>query len=83
MRSDFSEDVARLGRYVERYFQRKLKTEFPTVRQCANALKIGVSEVEQRVEDSGGAMMLTRYNTIKEPPLGEFYVETLNEGDFA
>ena len=65
----------RVWRYSERYFQRSGRTEFPTVRQVARALKVKQTDVEQAIEDDR-LLMLTSYNVIPRPTLGEHFVET-------
>jgi hypothetical protein len=62
-------------RYAERYFQRSGRTEFPTVRQVAHALRLRVGEVEQAVDDSDGTMALAYWHVEWTEPLGGHFVE--------
>lgn len=68
----------RIERYAERYFQQHGRTEFPTVRRVARALRIRQDEVEQEA-DGNENLMLTRYNVRPTPPVAEWFVEVLNE----
>lgn len=70
-------DPQRVERYVEGYFQRSGRTDWPTVRQVARAVKLRQREVEMAVEDHpAGNLMLTMYNVEGGTPLGEQFVET-------
>ena len=72
-------DPQRVERYAERYFQRSGRTEFPTVRQVARALRLRQREVEMAVEDHPTSnLFLTMYNVEGGTPLGEQFVETYN-----
>jgi hypothetical protein len=73
-------DQDRLFRYVERFFERAKKTEWPTVRQIARAFGWTQQRVEDAVEgDPEGRTFMTSYFTRPEPPLGEHFVESYGD----
>lgn len=65
----------RIERYVERFFQRSGRTEWPEVRRVARALRLRQAEVELAV-DSHDNLQLTTYDG-QDDPLGDHLVETL------
>jgi hypothetical protein len=75
-----SSQFARLGglaRYAERYFHRSGHTEFPTVRQCARALRMRQAEIEE-LANGDDRLMLTGYLSLPLDPLGDLFVEVLH-----
>jgi hypothetical protein len=71
-------DHARLRAYAERFFQRSGRTKFPTVRRAAKSLGWTQARVEKAAEgDPDGALMMTQFNTGKQEPLAERFVETI------
>jgi len=70
-------DPDRLYRYVERWFNRAGKTEFPTLARTARGLRWTQSRVLQAVEDhQRGLIQITGYN-FEPYRQGELFVETL------
>ena len=63
----------RLLRYVRRYFARHRSEKFPTVREAARALRLPQAAIEELAGEL--PLMLTLYNTVPEPPLGDHFVE--------
>lgn len=70
------DDQRRVRECVERHFQRSGQTDWPTVRQVARRCRMLQSDVQQIAEDSDD-ICLSRCNTEHEPPLGDWYVETM------
>lgn len=71
-------DSQRLRRYVEGFFARALRTEFPTVARCAQSLRWTQHRVEQAVEgDPDGRLMMTSHSTIPPREPGARFVESL------
>jgi hypothetical protein len=70
-------DSERLERYAERWFQRHMRTEFPTVRRAARSLGWTQERVEMACEDSGYRVTLASY--LGETSLAEHVVEVDNE----
>lgn len=66
--------AARLHAYVEGYFQDTGRTKFPTVRQCADHLKMRQAQVLKLAQEP--PFMLTEYANTK--PADQF-VESLEE----
>lgn len=62
--------------YVERYFARHGRTEWPTVRRAARALGWTQDRVVEAVEgDPESRMFLSAYNTAPPQTRGEHFVE--------
>jgi hypothetical protein len=73
-------DHDRLHAYVERFFAKKKKTEWPTVKRAARSLGWTQERVEGAVEgDPKTRLFLTSYFTRPEPLLGEHFVESYVE----
>jgi hypothetical protein len=69
-------DHDRLVAYAERFFQRHAKTEFPTVRAAARALRWNQQRIEDAVDgDPDGRLMLTGFNLTNRR--GDLFVETM------
>lgn len=76
-KSTHEHDHRRLFRYVEAFFARAERTEWPTVKQAARSLGWTQSRVEQAVEgDPDARLFLSSYFTRPEPTLGEHFVES-------
>lgn len=65
----------RLYRYVERFFERSGRTDWPTVRRCARALGLPQSEVMQQIADDE-RLDTTYYNVGYRVPDGDWFVES-------
>ncbi len=73
-------DHRRLFRYVEAFFARAERTEWPTVQQAARSLGWTQARVEQAIEgDPDARLFLSSYFTRPEPTLGEHFVESYGE----
>jgi len=73
-------DHDRLAAYAERYFQRHERTEWPTVRMAAKALRMTNDDVESAVDgDPDCHMQLTGYQVGFDFPLGEQFVEVFDD----
>jgi len=60
--------------YTEKFFQKKDKTEFPTVRRVSRALKVKIPDILQAIEDH--EHMFTSGHNIENITDGSLYVET-------
>lgn len=70
--------IDRIFNYTESKFRNSGCTEFPTVREVANALGIKQSVVKDEVEnDETSNVMLTSYFSCPPALLGDHCVETL------
>jgi hypothetical protein len=70
----------RLHGYAERYFQRSGRTEWPTVRMASKALRMTCDDIENAVSgDPDDRMQLTAYQVEFDFPLGEHFVEVVEE----
>lgn len=76
--SGYQQNISRVVCYAERFFQRSGKTEFPTVRQVARALRLQQSEVEQIAQDCD-ARGLSFDNVEWKEPVGGWFVEVYAE----
>jgi hypothetical protein len=72
-------DYARLHRYVERRFAKSGRTEWPTVRQAARALRLTIEGVTALVEEWDGPLMLTYYHVGFKVPAGDYFIESTSE----
>ena len=71
-------DADKLAGYVLRYWNRKRREQWPTVRQAARALGWRHEDVETAVGDySPLCLMLTGYN-VDGIPRGDLWVELLH-----
>lgn len=68
-------DPDRLFTLVQRYFERMARTEFPTVRYAARALRWNHDRVLQAVTDDPDRLFTTSHNTLPKPPAGDHYIE--------
>ena len=72
-------DHGRVFRYVERFFAKKLRTEWPTVRQVARAFRWTQQRVSDAVDgDPDQRVFLTSYFT-DDASLGDHFVESYGE----
>jgi hypothetical protein len=72
-------DHERLYAFVERFFARAERTEFPTVRRCARSLGWPLARVEDAVEgDPDGQLFFTYYH-VETWPRGDRFVESHGE----
>lgn len=70
-------DHDRLFLYVECFFRRHEKTEWPTVRRAAKSLGWTHVRVQDAVEGDPDARLFTSsYNTAPPQPLGDHFVES-------
>lgn len=75
-----ADDFEKLHAYVERVFKRSGNTGWPTVRECARALRLRQVEIEELVEGQPDTiLMLSSYLMEPPPPLGDYFVESLSE----
>ena len=74
------DDVARLADYVEGFFKKHKKTEWPTVAGAARALGWKQSRGQVTCDnDPRDLLFLSAYFTEHEPKLGEHFVVRLEE----
>jgi hypothetical protein len=75
--SKLKTDAERLGAYVAGFFERRKK--WPTVRQCARALRWTQARVEEATGDEsyGGRLFLSSLLSMVDSPLGDHFVEHL------
>jgi hypothetical protein len=88
------DNANRLHRYVTRYHKRIVWAfaPWPTVRECARALRLKQGDVEELADDYPWLFMLTSLNTTPPATLGDHYVELaqgptdavlrMDDGDF-
>lgn len=71
----------KLYAYAEAYFQKRQKTEFPTVRRAARALRVKQSDIIDAIDgDPQCRMMHTGHNFVQEGDRdfpGSLFVETI------
>ena len=71
-------DHERLSAYIERYFTQHDRTQWPTVREAAKALRWTQERVESAIDgDPDGLLALTYYNVAWDVPIGDKFVERL------
>lgn len=63
--------------YIKRKFQENNRYTFPTIAECARALRVRQGCIEQMVENSNGVLMLTGYGGVNER-IGDLFVEILD-----
>jgi hypothetical protein len=70
VKTDYLTRACKVARYVERYFQRSGRTEFPTFRTAAQACRISQREIAEFCDEGIFGLMETGLN-----------VEGIKQGD--
>lgn len=74
-------DHDRLHAYAEAFFQRSGRTEWATIRQAARSLGWRQERVYDAIEgDPHDRMFVSSYFSCAEPSLGDYFIETTEEG---
>jgi hypothetical protein len=70
-------DHDRVFRYVERFFARTGKTQWPTVRQITRAFGWSQARLQDAIDgDPQERLFTSSYFATPEPPLAEHFVES-------
>lgn len=68
----------RVERYVERWFQRSGKTEFPTARQVAKAMRCRIADILELADGDHENLQRTHFSVNYRVPPGDWFIETVS-----